>query len=132
MKSLRCAQVRNALLRPGSEVLETPALLDRHLERCPACADFAERARLAVESLGARRSAVIADSSFAARVHRALPEAREDFLGWALLRVLPASVALSLVLGIWSWNATGTPSTVLEEAPTDDLISWVLEESEDS
>lgn len=128
MKAPNCAQVRNALLGPENESRVSPRVVDQHLERCPACADFSERTRLVFEALGERRSAVIADAGFAARVVQSLPENAEDFLGWAALRALPATLALSLVLGAWCWSATGAPATLLEESPTDDLIGWVLED----
>ena len=131
MKAPNCAQVRSALLRPGCEDRVPSRALEEHLEGCCGCADFSKRARLAVEVLGERESAVIADSGFAARVVQALPEGTENLFGWAALRVLPATLALSLVLGAWCWSATGAPATLVEESPTDDLIGWVLEDGSD-
>ena len=128
MKTPNCAQVRGSLLDQRNKSRISARLVDQHLEACPACADFSQRARQAVEALGERRSALVADAGFAARVVQSLPEPSEDFLGWAALRALPAALALSLVLGAWCWSATGAPATLLEEAPTDDLIGWVLED----
>lgn len=131
MKAPNCAQFRSAALEPASAGRVSSRALEKHLEDCPECARFLARARLAAETLGERRSAVIADAGFAARVVEALPQKADDLFGWAALRVLPATLALSLVLGVWCWRTTGAPSTLLEESPTDDLIGWVLEEEGD-
>ena len=64
--------------------------------------------------------------AFAARVVADLPRP-SPVLGWAALRLLPAATALLLVLSAWVWFGTGTPSEMVASAPTDDLVSWVLE-----
>jgi hypothetical protein len=124
MKTKVCRRVREQLIRAeiGSRVSDS-----RHLEECPECAQFLVRLRAAQESLTTHQSQVIADPTFASRAVRALPVARNDMFGWAATRFLPAAAALVLTLGIWCWMATSTPRSLVEESPTDDLITWVLE-----
>ena len=130
MRAPSCRRVRDDLLRSDGETRLRPRVIEEHLSGCAACAGFAARAREVARTLRERGSAPIADGDFAARVVGALPVKSEDVFGWAARRALPAALALALVLGGWCWSATGTPATLFEESPTDDLISWVLQSEE--
>lgn len=124
-QSTACGRARRELLRGVDRVSGATA---RHLETCPGCAGFAARFSAAREHLAAHRAPAVPDAGFAARVAAALPARRAaDAMSWAALRLLPAAVALALVLGVWSWIATSSPASLAEPAPTDDVLSWVLE-----
>ena len=72
------------------------------------------------------RSEFTPDAGFAARVDARLPLEREDPLSWAAVRVVPVTLALLAVLAWFSWTAP-VPTTELA-SPTDDLLSWVIED----
>lgn len=106
-----------------------------HLRSCPACREFAGRLELTRQTLEEHHGNHQPDPLFAQRVTAALPDA-PDMLGWAAMRLLPATLAAALVLSAWCWIATPGPGSlvdslaesVVEEAPSDDLLAWVLEE----
>ncbi len=128
-RRVSCAQARRELGR-GVDRVSGPAA--RHLGSCDGCAAYAARFLAARESLREHRARVVPDASFAARVTAALPagEARDDLMRWAALRLLPATVALTLVLAAWSWLATASPASLSEMAASvasDDVLAWVLE-----
>jgi anti-sigma factor RsiW len=116
-----CRGVRERLLDGESREASSA-----HLDSCEACARFAARMEAARELLD-KRSHHQPDAFFAQRVVAALPEG-QDVLGWAALRVLPATLAAALVLSVWCWLATPVPSQLVEQSPTDDLLAWVIEE----
>jgi predicted anti-sigma-YlaC factor YlaD len=120
---MNCDTVQKILMdeqaRRGPEI-------DEHLEECAACTRFAERLSIARQALEEHRAHVMPDDAFAARVVAELPQP-SPVLGWAAVRLLPAAAALLLVLSAWAWFGTGTPSEMVATAPTDDLVSWVLE-----
>ena len=119
---MKCRRVRMLMLRSAGVVDRAAA----HLESCPDCARFAERLQRAREQLRAHHAG-ITDSGFAARVVSGLTSTTGK-LGWAALRLLPATAALALVLLGWCWWSTPAPSAMVEQAPSDDLLTWVLEE----
>ena len=125
---MNCRNVRHRVAegRPGDGLAPT---IGEHLRSCEECAAFAERHRLAVELLAERRAEVEPDAGFAARVLTALPEP-EDALGWAALKILPASLALALVLVGWTLWQTQSPASLVQESPSDDVLAWVLENGE--
>ena len=70
------------------------------------------------------------DAAFAARVAARLPQGSAEVLGWAASRLLPATLALALVLAWFALGAAPVQPTANEDsAPTDDLVGWVLERS---
>lgn len=123
---MECREIRDDLTTGGGRV--PPVELATHLGDCAACARFAERALLAGELLG-QRLEVEPDAGFVARVVGALPEP-SSVLGWAALRVLPATLALALVLGGWTLWRTQMPSQLVQESPDDDVLTWVMETEE--
>lgn len=121
---MNCAQVRKRLAEeqartPDAEVLE-------HLGECPGCARFAERLQLAEQLFRDHHSGTKPDAGFATRVVAALPASSSDLLGWAAIRLLPATLALALVLTVWALAATPSPTSLLEQSGDEDLWSWIL------
>lgn len=125
--SMDCRRVRDRLMdgagERGTEMIE-------HLDACAACAAFARRLGEAEALLRAHHAGVEPDAAFAARVVARLPEPSE-LLGWAALRLLPATLALALVLTAWCVLATPGPSSLVEETPTDDVLAWVVATEEE-
>jgi predicted anti-sigma-YlaC factor YlaD len=102
-----------------------------HLETCPACTRFAERLRLARELLREHHGHIEPDAHFAGRIAARLSDEPTARLGWAAVRVLPATIALLLVLAWVTWQATPGPASLFDESPTDDLLTWVLDQTGD-
>ena len=119
---MNCSETRDQLLRSAADDRAST-----HLRSCPDCSEFARRLGLAQETLREHHGRHQPDAFFAQRVTAALPEA-PNLLGWAAVRLLPATLAAALVLSAWCWIATPGPSSLGEEAPTDDLLAWVIEE----
>lgn len=120
---MNCNETRKALT---DERVEESRALTEHLNGCRACGRYAERLEIAREALGEHHAGVTPDPAFAVRVLAGLPPLSPP-LGWAAVRLLPAAAALLLVLSGWAWLATATPSDLVTASPTDDLVSWVLE-----
>jgi len=71
------------------------------------------------------------DAAFTQRVSARLERQPSELLGWAALRLLPATAALLAILAWFAFQSTPlTQAAVADNAPTDDLLSWVLEEPE--
>lgn len=122
---MNCDETRNRLMTSDRTDLtgETAA----HLKECASCASFLSRLGLAQASLRDHRSDHLPDAYFARRVSAAVTGG-SDQLGWAAARLLPVALALTLVLTAWAWLATPSPSALVEQAPTEDLLGWILEE----
>ncbi len=123
---MRCDELRDQLMVVDRG--ELPAAAAAHLEECEECAEFRRRLELAAESLRRHRTDHLPDAYFAQRVS-AVAAGETDQLGWAAVRLLPVALALTLVLSAWAWLATPSPSALVEQSPTDDLLTWVLEEN---
>ena len=127
-----CNVTRRELMASRPRVTDAAA---RHLAAgCEECGGFARRLAAARAGLRGHRAHVEPDAGFAARVGAALPSrGRErDDLSWAALRLLPATLGLALVLGLWSWWGTASPTDLAATAPTDDVLAWVLDSGSDS
>jgi hypothetical protein len=120
-----CAQVRTKLTNQQADTPEAGVL--EHLEECSGCSRFAERLRLAEDLLHNHHSGIEPDAGFAGRVVAALPTSSSDVLGWAAIRLLPATLALALVLTVWALAVTPSPTSLVEQAVGDDLWSWILD-----
>ena len=123
---MNCDDIRTRLTassRPAS------ASIGRHLAECPACAAFARRVADAQQALNRHHAGIEPDAGFAGRVVAALPQPPAP-LTWAAMRLLPAALALVLVLAGWVLIDTSRPSTVADQSPTDDLLGWVLHDTE--
>ena len=121
---MNCREARDQLMR--TELPRTTSTTS-HLDSCSECAEFAAKLDLAHAALRAHRGDHQPGPGFAHKVRESLP-AGADLIGWAALRLLPATLALTLVLSAWCWLATPGPQALLEQSPTDDLLSWALEE----
>jgi hypothetical protein len=127
---MNCHETRDRLStdapRPAGPVAE-------HLRDCAACTRFARRLEAARAILRDHHCQVEPDAHFASRIAARLGDAPNGKLGWAAVRVLPATVALLLVLAWLSWETTPNPSSLFASSPTEDLLTWVLERAgEDS
>jgi len=125
---MNCNEARNTLtLGHGAE----PDGLDAHLADCSACRGYAARLAAAQKMFREHHGDVLPDAGFAARVVAQLPDPATEMLGRAALRLIPATLVLALVLAWFALDAT--PTTVVEDtaAPTDDLVSWIIEQSGD-
>lgn len=123
--SRTCRSWRAALL--ANEVGDRATLA--HRESCTACRSFAERWEAARAALAAGGSNARPDASFAARVSQQLHRRQPvDALGWAAGRLLPASLALAVLLVWFAFRVTPdltAQSEGLDEA--EDPLSWVID-----
>jgi predicted anti-sigma-YlaC factor YlaD len=125
---MSCAKLRNHLTLSAGEPLPEP--LQRHLRECAPCRRYAERVDAARSILRGHRVEVEPDPGFAIRVAARLREQPAEMLGWAAQRLLPATLALLLVLAWFAFSAPPDTTYADEElAPTEDLFTWVLEPS---
>ncbi len=97
----------------------------RHLDGCPQCARFDRRLHGARRALQEHRSPATPPPGFAAAVGRRLPQDR-DLIGWAALRLLPATIGLVLLLS-WLNLQQGRAFESETADPTEAVLSWVLE-----
>ena len=127
---MNCEQLRNRLMDGGAAPLAEGGR--NHLERCDGCRRFAARLQSARRFMREHHGGVEPDGAFAARVAARLERDPAEMLGWAASRLLPATLALVLVLAWFAFRAGPATETAYEElAPTDDLLSWVLDRSEE-
>ncbi len=73
------------------------------------------------------------DSGFAGRVAAGLHRPPEVMLAWAAIKMLPAALALVFVMAWIAFQIEPSAETtvaVTAEQTTEDLLGWVLEESE--
>ena len=102
-----------------------------HLGECAPCQRYSTRLAEARRALRARRGDFVPDPAFAARVLARLPSheaATPELLGWAALRLLPATLALLLSLGLWSLASSPSPTALLAEETSQDVLNWVLDD----
>lgn len=125
---MNCHDARSRLT---AESGEPDSVIAEHLKTCPACARFAVRMRVAHELFREHHGKIEPDAHFAGRIAARLSDAPATRLGWAAVRLLPATVALLLVLAWVSWQATPDPASLFDESPTDNLLTWVLDPTGD-
>ena len=125
---MNCNEARNRLLDLAAPPPAGEPLAD-HLESCSACAEYTGRLARTVRALGDHHARIEPDAAFAARVVAALPE-RRGILGWAALKLLPAALALVLVLTGWAAIEGRRHNVTQESGPTDDLLAWILQAEE--
>lgn len=119
-----CRGVRRLL---ASREASGTALAD-HLASCERCARFAERYSTARQLLRDHQGRFEPDRHFADRVAARLPSRTDAAWGWAMARVLPATVVLMLVLMWLSWIVPVNAPTD-ETSPTDDVLAWVIDQT---
>ena len=101
--------------------------VSEHLDRCDACARYAARIGIARQLFREHHGNVEPDEHFAGRVFARLRGQPVSTLGWAAVRVLPATLALLLVLAWLSWQAIPDPASSFLASPTEDPLGWVLD-----
>jgi len=101
--------------------------IDAHLRDCADCARFASRLDAVRHALTGHHADVEPDAGFAGRVAARLRHDPADVLGWAAVRLLPATLVLLAALAWIAFQTTATPSDLLSESPTDDLLTWVIQ-----
>lgn len=82
------------------------------------------RADLLRRALREHHARVEPDPGFAARVVARLPAA-PDPLRWAAVRLLPAGLALALLLALMVWREL--PAAAAAPATVDELAAWMVE-----
>jgi len=86
-----------------------------------------ERMREARLYFQSHHAHAVPDAGFAARVAARLAPDPAGTLGWAAMRLLPASLLLALVLGYVSVRKASANETVQTPPADDDVIAWVLD-----
>ena len=125
---MNCHDARNRLT---AGVGKPEGTIAEHLKACRACARFAGRLQVARELFREHHGDIEPDARFAVRIAARVSTEPASKLGWAAVRLLPATVALLLVLAWVSWQATPDPASLFDESPTDNLLTWVLDPTGD-
>lgn len=123
-----CKSVRERLLMPDVPPSKETV---RHLRDCAACARFARNAEAVRDGLRDHHAGVEPDAGFALRVRARLGGQPTELLGWAALRLLPATLAVVLVLAWFASRGTAVGGAVVAGAGPDgddDVLAWVLAE----
>jgi hypothetical protein len=123
--SASCREIRDRLESAGAGNRSRD--VEAHLEGCAGCERFASRLDAVRDALAGHRANVQPDAGFAARVAAQLRNDPADVLGWAAVRLLPATLVLLAALAWIAFQTTAMPSELLSESPTDDLLTWVVQ-----
>ncbi len=128
---MNCKEARSHLTRLGAG---SPSVrsVSEHLAGCASCAAYAALLARARQALGEHHAGHEPDAGFAARVVAALPDRRGILLGRAAMNLLPAALALVLVLAGWVAIEERGRAAPQEMSPTDDLLGWVLQDPEET
>jgi hypothetical protein len=70
------------------------------------------------------------DAGFARRVAARLDRPGADLLGWAARKLLPATLALVLVLAWFALQVAPRSGATTSTSPADDPVAWILNENE--
>jgi len=123
--SASCREIRDRLESATSG--DPRRDIDAHLRDCADCARFASRLDAVRRAFAGHHAEVEPDAGFAGRVAARLRHAPADVLGWAAVRLLPATLVLLAALAWIAFQTTAMPSDLLAESPTDDLLTWVIQ-----
>ncbi len=125
---MNCRQARGLLTKGRA----ASAAARRHAMDCEECGRFARRLAAVERALGERHASISPPAGFAARVQAQLA-GNDDLIGWAALRLLPATLGLILLL---SWLNLRTPASQAVTAtatatadPAAAVLTWVLDPS---
>ena len=127
---MSCRNARHLLSRDLDRKTRSDPALARHLAGCDDCRRFAERWAETRRDLRQHRARLTPDAGFAARVVARLDPPADPF-AWAARRLLPATLALTLVLTGWALLRTPAPASLAEELADGDLITWVASGGEE-
>ena len=122
---MKCTRVRALLHATEPQGAPSSGPVRRHLAACSDCSRYSERLAELYRALGEHRASVSPATGFAARVRSRLPQ-QDDALGWAALRLLPATVGLVLLLSWFNWQQSATADETVGD-PTNAVLTWVLE-----
>jgi len=125
-----CREIRDLLTSVPNG--ERPRTVEAHIEDCAGCARFAARLDAVHGALAGHHANVDPDAGFAARVAGGVRNDPADVLGWAAVRLLPATLVLLAALAWIAFRTTATPADLLTESPTDDLLTWVVQNGDGS
>ena len=125
---MKCSEARDRLTAADGSYRDSSVA--GHLEDCSACRTYVERLQTARGLLRDHHGNFEPDPAFADRVAARLPQGSTEVLGWAATRLLPASIALVLALSWFVFRSSPDVVIVDAQAPTDDLVSWVIEGSD--
>lgn len=121
---MRCRALRRALDSGGVAVARQRREAD-HLAVCSDCRTLVERLEATRGSLGKPHAEIVPPPGFAARLIANLPR-REEVLGWAALRLLPASLLIALTAG-YLLATTPSPLDLPPNQGSDsELLVWLL------
>ena len=120
---MSCDEYRDRLTSGSAEAVE----ISEHLDRCDACARYSARIGIARQLFREHHGNVEPDEHFAGRVAARLHVQPAPMLGWAAVRILPATFALLMILAWLSWQATSHPASSFLASPTEDPLGWVLD-----
>ncbi len=120
---MSCDAIRGRLTSGSCTARE----VSEHLDGCDACTRYAARIGIARQLFREHHAHVEPDANFAGRVSARLQGQPVSALGWAAVRVLPATCALLLILAWLSWQATPDPAASFLASPTEDPLGWVLD-----
>lgn len=122
---MNCRRARTLMTGPNANV----GPVRRHVASCDGCARFAQRLEAVERALGDHHLQVAPPIGFAGHIRARLPR-HADPLTWAVLRLLPATLGLVLLL---SWlNLQGKESVETESAdPTAAVLTWMIDPAGD-
>ena len=125
---MNCRTAHRAMDRP--EELRDAAFA-RHLDECEGCRKLKDALDATGSMLRARHAGVVPDAAFATRIRARLHREPAQVLGTAALRLLPVTAIILVLLTWMAFTATPVSDTVVTEAPTEDVLAWLLEAPED-
>ena len=125
---MNCRKARRAMDDPGNS---RTADLAAHLAGCDDCRRLREALDETGSMLRSRHAGVLPDAAFATRVRARLRREPAQVLGTAALRLLPLTVLILMVLSWMAFTATPQVEQAGVDAPTEDVLVWVLEDPEE-
>lgn len=120
---MNCRRARQLLIAPGPASRQ----VREHAAACEECASYRQRLDAVYRALGDHHTPVAPPAGFASRVRGRLHR-DEDPIGWAALRLLPATLGLILLLSWLNLRATEPAADEITD-PTTAVLTWVLNPS---
>jgi len=125
---MNCRTARRAMDDPGNS---REVDLTRHLAGCDDCRKLKAVLDEAGSMLRSRHAGVVPDATFATRVRARLHREPSQLLGMAALRLLPVTILILVVISWLAFTAAPQVEQVSSDAPTEDVLAWVLEDLEE-